>query len=672
MTPAQPPVTNVAEDSAQIGVQAGVVHEVHQTYYLGVDATPRERYGIGVRYLDNGVASRALELIDQAIAEGYSNSEVRFHRILALLSGRTLQMLSQEDFGRLEAAYEKTESGPGEWADGVRFIERLLQNAVVEGEHHSVELEDLEKLGEVQRRKVVRHLEMLLKGPSEDHAWWQTVQDAEAGRFDRDRRKRAWKFFQPEPEPPRMVRPEPAIPSLGEKVRLLAISLIFVLAAGYLGLLLIERARLVALLAYAAGVMLGTLWARFGADWRFRNVRLRAKDRQFYGTPRQRRQPPANGFAEQVDRTFRTCFRLYVPVGVDRQTWLDGTFGLRRSIRDEIVTAYRDSDVDADAIAWLIRHRVSSVKQQWQRGTLWDYRHRYHTSFARRLIAVACAFGAVVATVRAVADAVAVEPLHASIAILLLIASGWFGAIGLLRLVVDRRKYADELMENREVHDRSRTAYQRWSDKLADTPSDSEMADWLECDRVLVMESALRHYKLQPSNMIVHTFIEASADGCKAARERQGPWRFSHYQMLLFLLTTDGVRQVDVELDFLKVTAEIRERTNYRFDAVASVRVTRGDKHERTFELTLVSGYKLEVPVTGSRDERPGKGEAPGSVTDLTVDAAGLRNTLHILEGIAAEGKGWISHEDRRGGDRVRRLRRIMGRPLESPDPATT
>ncbi|MEV6848593.1 hypothetical protein [Actinoplanes sp. NPDC051411] len=76
-----------------------------------------------------------------------------------------------------------------------------------------------------------------------------------------------------------------------------------------------------------------------------------------------------------------------------------------------------------------------------------------------------------------------------------------------------------------------------------------------------------------------------------------------------------------------------------------------------------MSGYRLEVPVTGSRDERAGKGETPGTVTDLTVDAAGLRNTLHILEGVAAEGKDWVVHEYRRGGDRIRRLRRAVGEP---------
>jgi hypothetical protein len=140
-----------------------------------------------------------------------------------------------------------------------------------------------------------------------------------------------------------------------------------------------------------------------------------------------------------------------------------------------------------------------------------------------------------------------------------------------------------------------------------------------------------------------------------------GPWRFSRYQLLVFLLTTDGVRQLAVELDFHNVSFHDRRRTNYRFDAVASVHVSEGWNHnERTFELALVSGQPLEIPVTGSGEEKLGTGEVPGTVADLTVDAAGLRNTLHILEGIAAEGKDWIGHEDQRSGERIRRLKRAV------------
>jgi hypothetical protein len=35
---------------------------------------------------------------------------------------------------------------------------------------------------------------------------------------------------------------------------------------------------------------------------------------------------------------------------------------------------------------------------------------------------------------------------------------------------------------------------------------------------------------------------------------------------------------------------------------------------------------------------------------DATLDSAGLNNTLHVLEGIAAEGKYWVDREHERSG----------------------
>ena len=653
-------VTNIADDSAAVGVQAGVVHTINQFYRLGPDATPTEKYRLGVRYLDNGMPKRALELIDEAIAEGHLNSEVRFHQLLALLSGRTLQMLSDRDFARLEAAQEHPGFDTDDWTAGIKMIESLLGSIAAPEHDRPVALEDLEKLGEIQQRKITRHLEMFLSGPLEDFAWWQARREAGEGQLAADRISRTWKFFQPDPVAPRRLTPQPVSITAATWIRVAAASVGFMAATGYLGLLVTQRGQLPAILAFLTSVLGAGIWALNGAEWRFRNNRLRAKELEYRSPPRQRRSPPSGGFASQVDGLFRRYFRRYVPDGVDRATWLTETAGLRRSIRDEVVNAYRDNPVDADAIAWLIRFRVGQVKQSWLRNTLWDYRQQYRTPVLGKL---AVGFGAAVVVVdgiRASLAAVPVSPVYGSIAVLLLAASGGIAAIGWLGIMVEFRRYADEQAQNEDVFAKSEAAYRRWLAKLADTPTDSEMAAWLNCDRMMLMNEALRHYKLKPSDMIAHTFIEAPAPGCESARVPNGPWRFSRYRLLVFLLTADGVRQMAAELDFLKVSFEDRHRTNYRFDAVASVRVTESRHHQRTFELALVSGYQFEIPVTGSGEERLGIGEAAGTVADLTADAAGLRNTLHILEGIAAEGKDWIEHEDQRSGERIRRLKRAV------------
>jgi hypothetical protein len=40
------------------------------------------------------------------------------------------------------------------------------------------------------------------------------------------------------------------------------------------------------------------------------------------------------------------------------------------------------------------------------------------------------------------------------------------------------------------------------------------------------------------------------------------------------------------------------------------------------------------------QDIRPGEDEY--SISEAALDAVGVANTLHVLEGIAAEGKGWF------------------------------
>lgn len=49
----------------------------------------------------------------------------------------------------------------------------------------------------------------------------------------------------------------------------------------------------------------------------------------------------------------------------------------------------------------------------------------------------------------------------------------------------------------------------------------------------------------------------------------------------------------------------------------------------------------------GTRDEIAGS--EPLNFTEITLDAARLHGTLDMLEGVAAEGKGWVSEERERG-----------------------
>ena len=114
---------NAANDSATVGLQAETVHGDVYTYFVQWDSTAKEKYEAGVRYLNGGVQPEALRWIEQAIADGHDDtSEVRFHWLLALLSGRTYRQLSPDITSRLDAFKNPpVVSQTDPWAAGVRL-----------------------------------------------------------------------------------------------------------------------------------------------------------------------------------------------------------------------------------------------------------------------------------------------------------------------------------------------------------------------------------------------------------------------------------------------------------------------------------------------------------------------------------------------------------------------
>lgn len=107
------------------------------------------------------------------------------------------------------------------------------------------------------------------------------------------------------------------------------------------------------------------------------------------------------------------------------------------------------------------------------------------------------------------------------------------------------------------------------------------------------------------------------------------------------------MRQVNAELDFTQGTFHDRARINYRYEAVAAVRVRQPNDDEHDFSLTLVNGEEIRVEATApALEELPN--EPPGVVSEVSRDAMNLRHTLNVMEGIAAEGKRWATRERQR------------------------
>ncbi|GII63062.1 hypothetical protein Skr01_31470 [Sphaerisporangium krabiense] len=640
---------NIAEEGATVGVQTEALHGDVYVYQLPPDATPQQKFEVGVKCLRGGMSARAREYISDAVVQGHVTSRSCFYLLLALLSGRTLQQVPKEDLDVLRSVQARIVERPGDtWVIAVRMLSDLL-TSLQTGSVDSEAIErDLQALGTRQRDEIFRHLEMLLSGPALDGLWARAFASAKAERCDYERLRRVWKFFQPEPIGARVRSPRPAAITVGDWIRSIATTMLSLTSVSFIGAVSWQHAwssTALALPLFTAGCH---ACARHGVEWRFRVQRRQEKDRQHWTAGQRPIAAPQGGFANQIDRQFDYYFARYVPRNTDRAEWLTRTAAIRRCLRDEVVELYRESRVDAKRVAWLTRYLVSDVKGRWQDGTLWDYRDRLRVTASMKVLFTLGVAALIVGGAMMTWSALYVRPLSVVGATVVAIWGGWIACATWLRIILEHKRLTAEQAEADLLLAERRAAFERWKSKLADKPTDLEMAHWLDCDRKALMEEAMRHYKLAAADVIAHAFIEAPASYYKRARVRKGPWRYSRYKLLTFLLTADGVRQLTVELDFEKATFHDRARINYRYDAVAAVEVTEADDGHKTFELTLVNGHPIEVEVTGPPPGTDQLGEDTRMVSQATLDTAGLGNTLHILEGVAAEGKEWIRNERER------------------------
>lgn len=640
-------VNNAAEPWSTVGIQAG--GDVHDSnvYIVAPDAPPDQKYAVGVRFLEDGVPLRARELIGEAIAHRHDNGEVRFHWTLAMLSKRSVRDLTHSERDQLSHTRSILRHYlEDEWKRALQAIFGLLDCCTDAGDDDSgTAFKRLDDLPAQQRDKIIRHLDLVLTGTIKDKLWTETRQAANNDRLSNDRLGRVWAYFHPKPAQPRVRKPVTDSTTLGDRMRAIAWSSLFVLTVGYLGWLVLMHGTTVPIFAYLIAAAAGYIGTRNGLEWLYRTERLKAKERDYFGQ-RGVNQAPEGGFANQVDHSFNHYSYKYAPNGVDRAAWLADTAGIRNTLRDEIVELYRESRIGVDRVNWLIGYLIRDVRNRWKAGTLWEYREQYRTARSAKLWCSLSLAALIIAAVDVIVTAIQTTPLLASIAAFAALLSGRFAAISWLRIISERRRSAEELQESQRLFEERQKAYQRWKKRLDSTrPSETEMEIWLNCDKTILLDEALQHYRLAWRDIIAHAFLQTPARYRKKARVSGGPWRYSKYDIRLFLITQDGVREVSTELDFEHVSLNGQERNNFRFDAVSSVHVARTGQLSHTLELTLMNGPTRNIRVTDPEVRQSNPDENPENFSKINLDAAGFTHTLHILEGIAAEGKNWIDRD---------------------------
>ena len=636
---------NTAGPHSFVGVQAGHVHDSN-IYVVNPEDPPELDHEVGVRYLESGVPGKAREHLEHAHACGVDTPELHFHRTLAILSKRSYRDLDREDRTLLEELERRTETMErNEYGQALEVIFALLSCVDGSGGSSTATMARLKALPETQRAPILRHLGLVLTGGMKQELWEQIRRNAHESHLTPDRRDRVWSYFEAVPAGARARRPAPKSFTGWDVFAGLVLAAVTLPAIAIMLKNALAHGDFRSLISCLAMLTLSPTAAWDLCSWYHKHRRRTALERQ-YGYLRSTSSPPKDGFTDRVKGAFDHYFFTYAPDPSNRDAWLKETEGVRRALCEEVARTYREFRVEADQVRWLIRFLVRDVRRRRQEGEPLEPREIHKVTLAVRARCVALFLMLGVATVTTLTAALQQAPVATVGCVLLTGITARFAIPLWLKIHSERRRLREQKQEHQETLQAREAEYERWQSKLEGLrPSEEEMESWLDADKTLILDQALKHYRLAWHEVIAHAFLPRPNRPCKSAHVHRGPWRYSKYEIEVFLVTDEGVREATADLDFERGTWQLSARKNYRFDALSSVQVEIENMRRYTLNITLTNGPTRKIPVSGvpthdTVDEPPHEG-----TLDINLDAAGFSHTLRILEGIAAEGKPWFDRE---------------------------
>jgi len=717
-------VTFKVTDRAKVGGQFGVVNGNVHIYDVGPAATPAERFAKALNLLNGNMPRRAEELIREAVEAGYRSHEVAYYWALAILSGRSFDHLGPEEFTSLQNCSMLVDPANQDgWLAALNVIAQFINCLIRQessGDPPDEEFDQViwayDRLEEERREEIRRHLDLIMTGALQDRLDAKYAAEVKQRRMAGNRAGRAWKFFQAVPCPPVAVHLRE--PRLDIAHRTMAIT-----GAGVSGAALLVTFcvllpnRLLLALLFAVGLGGGSyLLVTRGRSWLVRRERMAADAVRHGEQPvvtRYTLNPPGpdggdgKGYAldepdkddEERKREARNLklFRLLAGPWVDvrfadenpdraskRKEWEADTAGLRRALTAYINRHYAHPDRFIGEVDWLICWHAKRARERWDDGTLRASRDELRASgpsgFLPGLGVIALLAGLACGVVGLLAWNLGVG------AILLLVAGlgGWAVYGSKVDVYAVRHDfYVAESELAAAGHDEEKAAFDQWTDRLEDRPTDDEMARWLDYDKFHIKNLAMNTCGLANRDIVAHAILTADVWPCMRARVLFGPARYSVYRVIVFLLTEAGVRQVSMKLDFLDGTVSDQRRNSFRYDAISSSRVEevgiRFDSGHRSvasiddrakdkpppkdvdslilsqaFRLSFMDGKHIDVLVEnydhGFLDRLR---EDADSLFELALDSSGVRDAWRVLDSVAAEGREWLREERRR---RKRRL----------------
>lgn len=635
-----------------VGVQAEQIHNSHIHIEQGEDRATK--YANGVRCLHNGWRDLARTFIREAIGAGYDTAETQYHGLLALLSNRSLRELSAQDFHEIEKLDGCISEYPKDhWRDALAAVCTLVLGQRDATADAAAEMEALRNVSETQHDQIIDHLQHIIRGGLKDQVWSRLRERARDGRYDHGRHERLWTYFVPTPATPRAQLPDKTTTMEDRCVAIIS-ALLFLASLGYVGHLVLTEQDTGGAIAYTVTLLAGITAFWSGAVWRYRTHRYATRDREF---TREWLNPLTyqEGFAKDVYRCFRYYFLQKCPADTEYRVWMANTVGIRETLYREIVDIYRDQGTSAASVRWLIRFLVEDIVEDGVDGKRDELRERYRVPPALQGCCITAIAVFAIATLLVLVPAMHHLPGRALPATFVLLLCGQVAVARWLHIILEHRRVSEEKREQIRKLAARREEYWRWKQLLRDRcPSEPEVEHWLDCDKTMFLDDALQYYGLKWQDIIAHTVLmtrlpkKAQHGPCRRrARAQHGPWRYTDYDMRLFLVTADGVREAATQLDFNYGRMRGRERHHFRFDAVSSVYVEAKDDNTYWMKLTLMNGRPRKIDVVDREaNQLTLEGdETSAELSQMNLEMTGFSHTLHILEGIAAEGKDWIARD---------------------------
>lgn len=659
---------NVAMDDAHVETQIGNVHGNVTIYSVSSNDPPQHKYRVGMYYLNGDMPRRAEQLIEEAAMHGrYRSNEVAYYWVLATLSDRTLDHLGQDEFAHLTSARAMVAEFPSDpWRQAFDVVIELI-NCISEEEPGSLDdkrmsaaLTAYQALPRQRQDEIRRHLEMIMGGWLQDQLEELERDHVKEMRISGHRRDRVWKFFEPDPEPPRRILPPRPVLDPGKRFTVITGAVLSGLGAlGMFGLMVSGSP-----LALSAVLTLVCAWAvavfKFGLP-----QRLETRKSSPAGWPTE--------FGVSVSLSVERLFDRAGPSDpVAARQWQWASAPTRARLKAELIHLYGGDQRSASSIKWLIMWHAKNTAGQFSAGV-------QLTPSGPPVAVVAGTAALVLAGLIALVGTASVSfigMLGSGIMLGLGAAIAWSDTLDYLAAVIDHPRASAET-HRRFVAEQQE--HERWSGVLADRPTDLEMAMWLDYDKMAIKSQALKDYGLSNRDVVAHLTLTEADVPSQRARVLYGPWRYSAYKVLLFLLTDGGVRQVTVRLNFATANTHNEERTTFRYEVIASAKVaeasvrfengrrkvTTGDEIRfyeqpnlvlsRTFRLSLVNAQPIDVIVDNYQEGLLDRmQEDINYLYALALDVSGVTGALRILEAVSAEGREWLANERARLRRRMR------------------